>query len=151
MIKMAANRNKTVMCHVCGKVMRDDKLKRHMDSKHVGCVIEDHHPLHHSMMKVSKKAEMVPTDYTNQEGEAPVPIDGHKTPKEMLEFELKRNYETYKKNVEMGELISVIIKEKEIMEESLSKQHKYCLELFRAQCPTVDVEKAELRPWQKSF
>ena len=50
-----------------------------------------------------------------------------KTPMDMLEFELEQNYVAYKKNVEMAELISLIINEKEIMEESLSKQHKFCL------------------------
>ena len=31
---MSSNRNKTTMCNSCGKVTRDDHLKRHMDSKH---------------------------------------------------------------------------------------------------------------------
>ena len=35
-----------------------------------------------------------------------------------------------------------------ILEKSLSKQNKFCLELFRAQKPTTDVENAELRLWQ---
>ena len=66
----------------------------------------------------------------------------------MLEFELVRNYEAYKKNVELGELISSIINEKGIMKESLSKEHKFCLELFRAQKPAMEVKSAELRLWQ---
>ena len=69
----------------------------------------------------------------------------------MLEFKLERNYEAYKKNVEMDELRSLIINEKGIMEESLSKQHQFCLELFRAQCPMVDVESVELPPWQQNL
>ena len=31
---MSSNRNKTTMCGVCGKVMRDDTIKRHMSTKH---------------------------------------------------------------------------------------------------------------------
>ena len=31
---MSSNRNKTTVCGICGKVTRDDKFKRHMDSKH---------------------------------------------------------------------------------------------------------------------
>ena len=31
---MSSNRNKTTMCNICGKITRDDHLKRHMDSKH---------------------------------------------------------------------------------------------------------------------
>ena len=69
----------------------------------------------------------------------------------MLEFELVRNYEAYKKNVELGELISSIINEKGIMKESLSKEHKFCLELFRAQKPAMEVKSAELRLWQNQL
>ena len=31
---MSSNRNKITMCNVCGKVIRDNLLKRHMNSKH---------------------------------------------------------------------------------------------------------------------
>ena len=65
-----------------------------------------------------------------------------------LEFELQRDNEVYKKNVEIGEQISVILHRGIILEKSLSKQNKFCLELFRAQKPTIDVENAELRLWQ---
>jgi hypothetical protein len=65
-----------------------------------------------------------------------------------LDFELQRDNEVYKKNVEIGEQISVILHRGIILEKSLSKQNKFCLELFRAQKPTTDVENAELRLWQ---
>ena len=65
-----------------------------------------------------------------------------------LEFELQRDNEVYKKNVEIGEKISIILHRGIILENSLSKQNKFCLELFRAQKPTTDVENAELRLWQ---
>ena len=44
--------------------------------------------------------------------------------------------------------ISVILGGGTIREESLSKQNKHCLELFRAQQATTDVKGAHLRPWQ---
>ena len=65
-----------------------------------------------------------------------------------LEFEVQRDYEAYKKNVEIGRQISILLSSRGIVEKSLSKQNKYCLELFRAQCPTVDVSSAVLRLWQ---
>ena len=40
------------------------------------------------------------------------------------------------------------MKSENIPEMSLSKQNKFCLELFRAQKPTIDVENTELRLWQ---
>ena len=53
-----------------------------------------------------------------------------------------------KKNVEIGGQISIILHRGTILEKSLSKQNKFCLELFRAQKPTTDVENSELRLWQ---
>ena len=35
---MSTNYHKTVMCHVCGRVMRDDNLKRHIGTKHESAV-----------------------------------------------------------------------------------------------------------------
>ena len=71
--------------------------------------------------------------------------------KEILERELFENNEAYVKNVAIGEQISTILSEGVIMEKSLSKQHKLCLELYRAQQPSVDVENVELRLWQKQL
>ena len=47
---MSSNRNKNLMCNICGKVMRDDHLKRHMSSKHNNVSSTQHHgeePLHY--------------------------------------------------------------------------------------------------------
>ena len=37
------NYHKTLMCKICGKVMRSDNLKRHMTSKHGNVNITLHH------------------------------------------------------------------------------------------------------------
>ena len=50
-----------------------------------------------------------------------------------LKFELQRDNEVYQKNVKIGEQISILLKSENIPEMSLSKQNKFCLELFRAQ------------------
>ena len=54
----------------------------------------------------------------------------------------------YQKNIKIGEQISILLKSDNIPEKSLSKQNKFCLDLYRAQRPTTDVENAELRLWQ---
>ena len=54
----------------------------------------------------------------------------------------------YQKNFKIGEQISILLKSDNIPEKSLSKQNKFCLDLFRAQKPTIDVENSELRLWQ---
>ena len=55
-----------------------------------------------------------------------------------LEFELEQDNQVYKKNVEIGEKISFILHRRIFLENSLSKQNKFCLDLFRAQKPTID-------------
>ena len=65
-----------------------------------------------------------------------------------LKFELQRDNEVYQKNVKIGEQISILLKSENIPEMSLSKQNKFCLDLFRAQKPTINVENTELRLWQ---
>ena len=50
---MSSNRHKNLMCNVCGKVMRDDHLKRHMNSKHSNVSSSLHHSEKHPQyMKV---------------------------------------------------------------------------------------------------
>ena len=68
-----------------------------------------------------------------------------------LKFELQQDKEVYKKNVEIGEKISLILHRGVILENSLSKQNKLCLDLFRAQTPTIDVESVELLLWQEQL
>ena len=121
--------------------MRNDHLKRHIETKHGESNIENRQP-----QPACTSTE--PVYHTKHGDGEPVEKYGQKTQKDVLAFELKQNYEAYKKNVEIGEQISSIISEENILEESLTKQHKFCLELFRAQRPAVDVKSAELRLWQ---
>ena len=65
-----------------------------------------------------------------------------------LKFNLQHNDEVYQKNVNIGEQISILLESGNVREKSLSKQNKFCLDLYRAQRPTTDVENAELRLWQ---
>ena len=128
--------------------MQDDNLKKHKSKKHSNLdtflhLWEVRQPIadlvidnqHNDKVK-AEDSEIEELDYT--------PLT-HYT---KLEFELQRDNEVYKKNVEIGEQISIILHRGIILEKSLSKQNKFCLELFRAQKPTIDVENAELRLWQ---
>ena len=54
-----------------------------------------------------------------------------------IEFELELVNEVYKENVEIGEKISFILHRGIFLENSLSKQSKFCLELSRTQKPTI--------------
>ena len=117
--------------------------KRHMELKNRDCElnVERRWPMTPDCSNELNKGS---TETNDQNGVSVAEDDCEQT----LEFELKRNYETYKHNVKMREQISSIIAKENILEDSLTKQHKFCLELFRAQRPAVDVKSAELRLWQ---
>ena len=123
--------------------MRDDNLKKHKNRKHSNFDTSLHNgevrPIadlvidnQHGDEVKAEDSEIEELDYTPLHHDA------------KLEFELQRDNEVYKKNVEIGERISIILHRGIILENSLSKQNKFCLELFRAQKPTIDVENAEL-------
>ena len=144
---MSKNRNMTIMCNICGKVMRDDNLKRHISLKHeemnknmLSMNIE--HKLQEEAINLKYKADRCETK------EPDLQFEDNENMNERLEVELVLGNEMYKKNVEIGKQISMILKSKNIPEKSLSKQNKFCLDLFRAQQPTTDVDTAELRLWQ---
>ena len=145
---MSKNRNITTMCNVCGKVMRDDHLKRHIDAKHSNVGSD----LHHTEIQQQNNNPMITDqhDYRVKEASAKreeldnLP-DGNGV---NIKLELHRDNEVYQKNVKIGKQISTLLKSDNIPEKSLSRQNKFCLDLFRAQQPTTDVDKAELRLWQ---
>ena len=92
------------MCHVCGKVMRDDVLKRHMKTKHGDCELNVERRM--SMTTdCSNELNKRSTETNDQDGVSVAEDDCEQT----LEFELKRNYETYKNNVKMGEQIIYLL------------------------------------------
>ena len=128
--------------------MRDDNLKRHLRLIHgntknsVQCKEERQQPSnpligsqHYNKVQaegseIGDSDDMLLNDSVN------------------LKFELQSDNEVYQKNVKIGEQISILLKSENIPEMSLSKQNKFCLDLFRAQKPTIDVENTELRLWQ---
>ena len=40
---MSYDRNKTTMCNICGKIMRDDNMKKHKSKKHSNLDTSLHH------------------------------------------------------------------------------------------------------------
>ena len=55
----------------------------------------------------------------------------------------------YLERVQIGEQISTILYRGEIHEESLNKDDQLCLDLYRKHEICLDINKVELRPWQK--
>ena len=100
---MPVKYNKTAMCNVCGKVMRDDNLKHHVSLIHgntknsVQCKEERQQPSnpligsqHYNKVQaegseIGDSDDMLLNDSAN------------------LKFELQRDDEVYQKNVDIGE------------------------------------------------
>ena len=55
----------------------------------------------------------------------------------------------YLNRVKDVEIISKILYESDIREQSLSKEDKEALDLYREQVSNMDVNEVDLRPWQK--
>ena len=132
------------MCRVCGKVMRDDNLKRHMSMKHAEVEQrEDGDQLAAAGESIAEVEEREDRDKFIAAGES---IKRHNTHFDesnneqlmkiqekddaCLEFELERDDGVYRKNVDIGRRVSKILSRGKILEKSLSKQNKFCLELF---------------------
>ena len=152
--------HKNVMCNVCGKVVRDNYLKHHMSAKHVDGVnatksvkAQDLELTCASAENVESSVKESATDDCNENSNlktaaAAAASDTIDDYDENLRFQLLQNNEAYKNNVNLGRRIAEVLDEGVVFEESLTKQHKFCLQLFRAQQPTTEVANAELRPWQ---
>ena len=128
--------------------MGDDNLKRHIRSKHgeINGIISS---IDNQCGQLKQNGE----DFMN-DGEGfrvEVADELLETCDVNLKLELHRDNEVYQKNVEIGRQISILLKSDNIPEKSLSRQNKFCLDLFRAQQPTTDVDTAELRLWQKQL
>ena len=133
--------HKTTMCGLCGKVMRDNNLKRHVKIKHS---LENSSSCHNTPSTVSVKSEQ-----NHQLDEPSTVANEHETKQDnvdmALEFKLVRNNDTYKRNVDIGRQINAVINNGEIFEQSLAKEDKFCLKLFRAQYTTIDLKNTTLK------
>ena len=73
----------------------------------------------------------------------------HSESKVSLDDELQQVQEKYHDKVEMGYHIYNSIVSKKISQTALTGKYDEALHLYKNHRPTIDVENAELRPWQK--
>ena len=129
--------SKSTMCNICGKTIRSDHLQRHVKAKHENEEVEWR----------KSSTEKCANDQEQFSGNVVNSYDC-KDLDAKLELELRRDRDVYLKNVDIGRQVAIVLRNGDLPEESLSKHNKFCLKLFRAQQPTTDVAKAELRQWQ---
>ena len=147
-----ADRHHKVMCKICWKKMRHNNLKRHT--------------LLHKKKQIKEKAEeeeqkaQVPTvkKIAMEEGASPLccydelssseitiisPFDG-----DDLENDMLFDHQQYLKEIELGKTISIILDKGKVNEQSLTKERKNVLDLYRKNRPRFDVSSVELWSWQ---
>ena len=66
-----------------------------------------------------------------------------------LEEDLLKDNQVYLERIELGKKIAVILEKGIIHEESLTKERKVALDLYRRQRPRFDIVNMHLRPWQE--
>lgn len=156
------NQHKKLKCEVCEKWMRSDILGRHM-KLHKDLLtlpsdeMEEELKARHARKlarqeKEEKRQQIVATasklnvsippemqDRSFKEGEEELP----------LHQRLLDNKKRYLERLRIGEEIANYLISDEIPEESLNKDDKECLVLFRSQHVRLNINEVELRPWQK--
>ena len=68
---------------------------------------------------------------------------------EILHQQLLNDKKLYFEKIELGEQISKYLTVDAIPEESLNKERKFALDLYRKQQVFLGISTVELRPWQK--
>ena len=151
-----SNRHKRSKCSVCEKWMRSDNYDRHMKIHKDILTLPDNEIEAELKARQVRKLEKEEREEKRQQivetasklnVSVPEELQDHSL--EELHQRLLKNKTIYLERVKIGEEISKYLIIDEIPEESLSKEDKECLELYRNQQVRLDINKVELRPWQK--
>ena len=105
---------------------------------------------HATQLQREEKRQKI-EEIANQEG-IPIPkeiIEASVFDVENLREDLLKDNQLYIEKIELGKKIALIIDEGMVREESLTRDRKQALDLYRKQRPRFDVMNVELRPWQE--
>ena len=156
------DRHKKIQCNVCGRYMLSNNLKRHikthkdilaMTDEEVRDELRRRNALH--IQQEERKQRVV--EIAEQES---IPVyhcddqlkpTSYKMDIESLEADLLKDNQDYQHKIELGRQITTIIEKGVVKEESLSKQRKDALYLYRKQRSRRDNSHIELRLWQQKL
>ena len=136
--------------------MLSDKLKRHSQThKDILTMSEEEareelKARHATQLQREEKRQKI-EEIAHQEG-IPIPkeiIEASVFEVENLREDLLKDNQLYHDKIELGKKIAVIIDEGVVQEESLTKDRKLALDLYRKQRPRFDISNIELRSWQE--
>ena len=149
-------KHRSVQCTVCKKWMRSNNLKRHMTT-HTDLLEmsedqlkEELRSRYAAQLERTGKQRRI-KEIADEEG-LPIPqeiLHEQSFDKDDLRERLSRNNQRYLEKIELGKNISTILDEGVVQEDSLSKEDKSALEIYRRQEPRCDISTVQLRAWQE--
>ena len=162
-VNIRKNGNRYVYCKVCRKRVRSDNLKRHKKThtdllslpeekmkeelrvRHTDEVQRQERAVKRQRIEEIAKEEglMIPEEIPKEVASEEM-LNKETIRKEMVEE--NRQYIT---KIELGRMISSIMDEENIYEQSLNKEKQDALLLYRRQQPQFNILDVELRPWQQ--
>ena len=154
------NSHKKRKCQVCEKWMRSDNYDRHMKihkdlltlpSDEMEEELKARHARKLVRLEKEEKRQKVIATASKLNVSIPPELQDRSFNKEELPLHqrLLDNKKLYLERLRIGEKIANYLIADEIPEESLDKDDKECLILFRRQHVRLNINEVELRPWQK--
>ena len=146
-------RNKELECKVCLRKMRSDNIKRHM-RKHRDLYSLNENDIREEIKERQRQYEnrkerkRLVHEIAQQEG---APLECIDEQPNNLKEELLQNNKEYLDKIELGKDIALIIDEGVVQEESLTRERKEALVLYRKQMPRIDIHLVVLRLWQQTL
>ena len=153
------NQNKRIQCMVCEKWMRSDTIQRHgkvhkdlldLPEEEIETELKRRHDdkieTERKRQKIIAVAEKLEVSIP-EELKASCKNDDYDDDKDTHQ-RLLRNNEKYLQNIRIGKDISHILATSDIHKESLNKNDKEALRLYRNQKLRLDISEEKLRPWQ---
>ena len=118
-----------VKCKYCSKIMRENNLGRH----------------------IRRINETAAVDSGEKHGIREVLTSQPRVEIAGLEESMQMDACVYRDRVELGKHVAGIIDRGGVPEESLTVERKEALDLYRKQCPRMDLKDVQLRPWQREL
>ena len=149
------DRHKFVHCKICSKGMRSDNMRRHeLTHRDILTMTDDEvreELRARDVTRVYREEKHQRIEQIAQQENIPIELCAQSSSRTLksLEEELLQTNQEYLEKIELGKRIALIIDKGTVREESLTRNHKEALDLHRKQKPRIDIQTAQLRPWQE--
>ena len=158
-IPQTIDRHKEAECKVCLRRMRSNNLKRHM-LKHRELHTVDEDEIRNEikrrkkLRKIREDREQLVRKIAEEEGLPPEFCD-MEVPDALrpvsIEKQLMDDDQIYSRKIECGKIISNVLEKGIVQEDSLSRDNREALTLYRKQMSRRNLSSTELRLWQQQL